>query len=372
MNIQPRRVQVGNQMTEQVYRDLRQNINATAVKKFISDREGFVKEFIYGDVPERKESAATTMGSIVHCLILEKEQFEEKYTITQMTPPTGQMLELVNEMYRIDRRTRGADGKQEVQFETVFMDAVQEVKFRGGIEEVAFKKKTPEWILAKFTEPDKDSGVSPEQYYRELLQNTDKTVVTIFQIQKAEDIVNEMKGNEWISGWVNAVSTDTIDVYNEYPIVFEYKTLQMKSLIDRIIVNHIDHTVEILDIKSTWDGDGVSYTYVKNMWYVQTGIYQLAVQSWMDANGLQDYTLVPIRWLICDTTGFMKSVSYGCTAQDVDRSLMGFTLTGGRKCIGVEEALDEIIWCMERGEWKSARSTVEKQGNLTLDIQYAQ
>ena len=131
-----------------------------------------------------------------------------------------------------------------------------------------------------------------------------------------------------------------------------------------------DRTVEILDIKSTWDGDSVAYTYVKNMWYVQTGMYRLAVKAWMSENELQDYILCPIRWLVCDTTGFMRSVSYRCTEQDVQVALQGFELTGGRKCQGVYEALEEIMWCMETGEWKTARSTVEKQGNLTLDIQY--
>ncbi len=361
-----------NTITEKQYRnDMKRVINASAVKLFINDKERFVKEIVEGEPRESKQTASTLMGHLVHTLILEsREVFDEKYTITQMIPPSGQMLELINEMYSRDRRTRTEDGSQTIQFESIFMESVQEVRFRGGIEEVAFKKKTPEWILAKFTEPDKETGIAPEQYYKELLQNHGKQVVTMYQIEKAEKIAAEMRANEWINKWVNAVDSDHQHVYSECVVQFKYKELEMKALIDRFIVNSITKTVEPCDIKSTWDGDGVSYTYMTKLWYVQAAVYDMALKQFIIDQGLEGYTLLPIRWLICDTTSFQRSHSYLTSEKDLEMAYKGFKTKTGRYWPGVLEILDEIIYEWSNLSFNTTKAMIENNGVCSLDINY--
>lgn len=360
-----------NNVGEQVYRkELRDKVNATAIKQFISDRAAFVKEFIYGEPRIYKETASTVMGSLVHVMILQSEKFEELYTITQMVPPSGQILELIQEMYSIDCRTRDNEGKQTVQFEQVFMDAVQEVKFRGGIEELAFKKKTPEMILGLLTKPDKETGIAPEQYYKELLVNHGKTVVTMYQITKAEQIVQEMKANEWINKWINAVDTDNIHVYNEHVVEFEYGELKCRALIDRFIVDHSAKTIEVVDIKSTWDSKGVSYTYTNNMWYCQGAMYEMALQQFIVDNKLEGYKLENMRFLICDTTGFYRSCSYQMTDDDTIKARIGFTVKSGKRYTGTIEALNEMLWCQSIGKWNESQEQAEKQGQMQFQVPY--
>lgn len=368
MNLEKRRE--NTPVSESIYRSMKDKVNSSAIKMLINDREGFVKEFIYEESRVYKGSAAATMGSLVHCLILEKEQFDTKYTISQINPPTPQLLELVGEMYDIDGRSRTADGKQTIEFEQIFSEAVQKVKFNGGIEELKFKGKTPEKILSMFIEPDKKTGTSPEQYYKELLLNRGREVVSMFQITKAEQIVQEMQSNPWVSEWINASTTDNMNVYNEYAIMFEYMGLQMKALIDRIVVNHITETVSILDIKSTWDGDGVSYTYLKNMWYIQAAVYKEAVKQFMEDNGIDGYKLENMRFLICDTTGFCKSTSYQCTDEDIQNAYTGFILESGKAYTGLNEAIEDILLCQETGVWNTPKKVIDANGQMQFEINY--
>jgi len=358
-------------LTQQEYRNMKGAINASSIKLYIKDRPKFIKEVVMGEPADRSDTMDTIMGSMVHCKILEPvEKFDEQYVITQVTPPSGQMYELITEMQKIDKRTRDSEGKQSVQFEEIFMAAVQEVKYAGGIEEVKFKKKTPEKILQMFTEHDKDTGVSPEQYYTELLKNHGKTVVTMFQIEKCEKIVQEMKENPWISKWINAVDTDEQHVYNEYAIQFQYKDMKTKALLDRFIVNHKDKVIEPCDIKSTWDSDGVSYTYVKNYWYIQAAMYDLAIKHFIAEHNLDGYQVLPLRWLICDTRGNNRSHSYRTTEKDLQKAYEGFTTKSGRKYPGLLPIMDEILWSSEHGIWNTSKEIVDAQGELLLEVPY--
>ncbi len=361
MNIKPRIQE--NKMSEKEYRALKTKINASSVKKFIGDREGFVKELIYGEPVERKETVSTIMGSLVHTLILEKERFDEKYAIASMIPPVGQMKELCDNLYLRTVKCMTDEGEVTLQLSTLLEQAIQDTKYDAMGVEKAFKGKSLEKIVEMF-------AGDPELYYKELRSNHGKTVVSIYQIEKAEHIVNEMKSNEWISRWINAVDTEEQQVYNEQPILFRYKDMEMRALIDRIIVNHETKTVEVMDIKTTWDGDGVSYTYTSKLWYIQAAVYDMSIKHFVVDNGLEGYTIEPIRWLIADTTGFNRSVSYKTSVMDLERAYNGFKTRTGRKYTGTIEALEEIMWCQNTGIWNTTREVVSNKGEMTLDIPY--
>lgn len=357
-------------ISEKEYRGLKNEINASAVKLYIQNKSRFVKEVVMGEPVERKDTADTIMGSMIHCRILEPETFEDKYVISQMLPPTGQMLELVNTLYAEDIKTRDSEGRQQVQFEGIFLEAVNKVKYDHNLQEIAFKGKSVEKIIEMFTTADKKTGIAPEQYYKELLQNRDKTVVTMLQIEKCEKIVEEMKQNKWIDRWVNARDTEDQHVYNEHAIQFSYKDMKTRALIDRFIVNHEDKYIEPVDIKSVWDAEGVAYTYISRYWYIQAAMYDMALRHFAVENGLDGYTILPLRWLITDTTGFNKSHTYRTTERDLKKAYEGFHTRSGRYYPGLLPTLEEIIWASDNGIWSYNKQLVDANGEYLLEIPY--
>ncbi len=358
-------IKTNSKMTEHEYRSLRGRVNSSAVKVFIEDRNAFVREFIMGEMVVRKDTASTIMGSLIHCLILEKEKFDEKFAITPSVI-SGQMGDLVENLYRRTVMSMNEEGHVTSSIQILLEQAINDTKFNTKGEEIAFKGKPFEKIVSMF------EGSDAETLYLYRRKNHGKTVVSTYQIEKSELIVNEMKSNPWVTDYVNAVTTDgEQDVYSEYAIMFQYKDLPMKALLDRFIVNHKKRCITPVDIKTTWDADGVAYTYIKNLWYIQSAVYDMALGHFRTEHGLDNYTIEPLRFLIADTTGYMRSVSYKVTDYDRTKAYNGFMLKSGKKCIGLYEALNDIIYAQESGVWTATRTAIANSGEVLFEIQYA-
>ena len=358
------RIQSNNapQSSEETYRAIKDKLNSSAIRVFINDRQKFLKEFILNEPREQKDTASTIMGSIVHCLILERERFDDKYAIASMTPPVGQMKELCDNLYARTVKCMDKNGQVTLQMSVLMEQAIQDTKYNFDGTEKAFKGKSIEKIVDMF------SG-DPELYYKELRSNYGKTVVSIYQIEKAEAIVNEMKNNSYINEWVNTVSSDTKEVYNELPIMFKYMDMDMKALLDRVIVCHTTMTIQPIDIKSGWDLEGFSYSYCKMGYYIQAAFYKQAILSWAENNDLGGYTILPLMFLVCDTGGYMRSVCYKLTGEDIIAAEEGFRI-GNKEYTGLLPALREIRWCQDQAIWNCSKEVVDKQGILSIGLNY--
>lgn len=351
----------GSNLNTREYRKLH-NISYSDIKLWITDRKLFYRKKILGEQIVEKTSVSNTIGSLIHCKVLEPEN-EQKLFCTAPVTVTGQMGLLAEAMYDRSVRYMDEEGRVTVNISTIIEEALNQVKYNNKGEEIAFKGKGLDKVIEMF------SGSDAETLYSYLRANHGKTVITSYNDEQATRIVEELQRNEYTSKWINVVSSGAIEVHNEIPILFRHEGVEVKSLVDRMIIDHSEKKVYVTDVKSTWDSENFEKNYLQLCYYIQAILYHLAAKAYCIQQKIEDYTVVPMKYIVCDSQGYMQSVIYECTEEDLVKAYSGFTI-GSRKYIGLKECLEDINHSINTGVWNIGRKAMLNQGVCKLEIPY--
>lgn len=355
-----------NRISEKEYRSIKERLSYSSIKLFDSDRKKFYKECVLSERRTEKQSISLILGNLVHLLLSDPNTFDEKFVIAQVNKPSGQMGDLVDNLF--DRTMKSAqveNGKliQQDSFPVIFADAFHRTKYDfDGVTEIAFKKKEQEKVLAMFE-------ADGQLYYDELLRVVGKTVVSIATIDNAERLVNKLKSHEYTRELANVTTEGDIEVFNELPILFEVGDVPFKSMIDKIIIRHSEKTIEPIDWKCSWDAEDPERAYTKYGYYIQAAMYNKALNVWKKEHNLDDYKVLPLKFVFIDTQGWCDPVILELTADDIDRGTRGFTLRGYRYA-GLEPLIEEIQWCLSEGTFTTTRELKKKNGRFRLALKY--
>lgn len=361
MELQATIMQEGTVITEQQYRKLKDRLSYSALKTFDNDRKKFYQEFILGEARKESESASTLMGSLVHHL-LSGLPFEDKFHLLSAVQPSGQMKDLVDALFRRTVKSM-VDGVITEKFEVLFNDAVQEVKYDGAGNEIAFKKKDLDKIVTMF------EGTDAEIYYKELLLTIGKSVVTTNLITKAEQLVEKLKGHSYTYEYANACTKKGIDVFNELPILFEVDNVPYKSMLDKVIVNHETKTIQPLDWKTSWDSENPQGAYLKFGYYLQAALYDYALEQWTKEHSITDYEIKPMIYIFCDTSGFADPVVLKLSDDDISAGWDGFKIRG-YEYRGLRDIMNDIEWHVDTGNWATSKAIFDAKGHIQLALNY--
>lgn len=353
-------------MSEQEYRSLKDRLSYSSIKLFDEDRKKFYKEFILGEPSKDKETVSKIMGSLVHCYLAE-QSFYDKFHMLSAVEPKGQMMLLVDNLYERAMKSVSINDEGErvltENFETIFMDAVQATKYDHDMKEINFKGKDMQKILALFVDSD------AEIYYKEKLDAIGKMVVSVSTITKAEQIVEKLRGHSYTHEIANCRTGGKLKVFHELAILYSIAGVEYKSLVDKLIIDDEVKTIQPIDWKTSWDNEEPDRAYLKFGYYLQGAMYDLAVKYWAKENGYADYTILPMKFIFCDTSGWADPVVLTLTTDDIERSVRGFKIRGYRYR-GLQELMQDIAWHQESGNWATSKAIFDRGGDMKLNLAY--
>src|SRR5687768_7385096 len=102
----------GTKRSERDYRAL-DILSASDLRVYATDgRKEFYKRAILKKKKEDRDSRAILIGSASHCLLLERENFEEKFYMSICSEePTGNMKKFVDNLYKYTLLNTNEDGE---------------------------------------------------------------------------------------------------------------------------------------------------------------------------------------------------------------------------------------------------------------------
>lgn len=339
-------------------------LNSSMIKLFDSDPVKFFKQFKEGKKVKSVPSTSLILGDIVDFYLLDcqadEDLFDQTYDVKFVIPETergsGQVFMLADELYKITQKDC-VDNVINTSFETRFKQAFLNIKATGKY----YKSSTEESAMIDF---DKHA----KSYYEELINSVDKTVVTTSLIDKAKKIAKSIIQDEF-TGYLFKDSPSE-EVYRKFPIEWEYQNIKCKSELDLIRINHSTKSIKIYDLKTTYDNENFQFTYLKNGYYIQAGFYYLAVLSWAKEHGMEEYKVIPMQFIVCDTSSNeRRPIKYQTSELDKENSLNGFKIRG-TIYKGVLKIIEEIIWAEQMNVWNCGKEVFENSGNLNLNLIY--
>lgn len=345
----------GKSKTEANYRAIMLD-SSSSLKDFSMDRRKYHKRYILNEKVAEKENHAANMGRIVETLLMEPEEFDGRFYLSSLTSvPSGLMLDFVEALYRHTSEATDDFGNVTRDFEDIVKDAYVDSGFKIKLEAV----------IAKF------QGSDAEIYYKEIRQIRSKglTVVTTQDITNAEKIVNELKSNFVSSEIVNLVNSSRWEVRNQFQI--ENYTIdghQFKSMLDKVIIDHQERTIQVYDLKCTWSVENfLEEYYLYRRAYIQAYLYWKAASSLIinSESELYGYNVPYPMFLVCDSTSYYNPLVYTLTESDIEDAYLGFEHKG-RKYAGVKNLIQDLKWAQDNDVWNISRENHMNKGLLNI------
>lgn len=343
----------GPSKTEAQYRAVKMD-SSSSLKEFSMNRKKYHKKYILNEKVEDEDSKAATTGRVVETMLLEPEEFDNRFHMSIVTAaPTAMMLDFVEALCKHTLAATNEDGVVTRTFEDLTRDAYADSGFKIKLDAV----------LGKFL------GTDAEVYFKEMVEVRRRglTVITMQEVDNATKIVEELKTNDFTAPIVNLVKSARYDVHNQLQIegyeVFGHK---FKSMLDKVVVDHEKRTIQPYDLKCTWSVENfLEEYYLYRRAYIQGYLYINAM--WHHFKDLidQDYTVLNMKFIVCDSTNYTAPLIYDMTQSAYNNAEEGFEHKG-RKYPGVKSLIEDLQWAIENDKWNVSRENYINQGIVKL------
>jgi hypothetical protein len=343
----------GPSKTEAQYRAVKMD-SSSSLKEFSTNRKKYHKKYILNETVEEEDNLSATMGRIVETMLLEPEEFDNRFHMSVVTSaPTNLMLDFVEALYKHTAEATNEDGVLTKSFEELSVLAHADSGFKIKLEAV----------LGKFI------GSDAEVYYKEIREVRSKglTVVTTKDVDNATKIVEELKTNDFTAPIVNLVKSARYSIYNQLQVEgYDVFGHLFKSMMDKIIVDHNEKTVQVYDLKCTWSVENFyDEYYLYRRAYIQGFLYHKAAESWASEMGYGDYTILYPKFIVCDSTNYSAPLVYAMSDENMSDALNGFEHKG-RKYPGVASLIYDLKWAIENDKWNISQENYINNGIVKL------
>lgn len=340
--------------TEANYRDIYLD-SSSSLKDFSLDRKKYYRKYILGEEVEDKDSQASIMGKIVETLLMEPHRFDEKFYMSACaSKPTAKMLEFVENLYTLTKDCTNEDGVVTKEFSELLRLAYEKSGYK-----ISFER-----VIKDF------SGTDNEIYYNEIrvVRSRGLINITAEEVATAERIVEELKNNPVTRDIVNLQDSARWMVRNQLQVEgFEVNKHVMKAMMDKVIIDHKEKTIQVYDLKCVWAVENFyEEYYLYRRAYIQGLIYWLAAHHLVNTFELfKGYTVNHPKFIVCDSTNYYNPLIYAMDEQDMDEAMYGFEYKG-RTYPGVSEIIDDLNWALEFNTWNISRKNSINNGVVKL------
>ena len=343
----------GQTRTEAQYRAVIMD-SSSSLKEFSQNRKKYHKKYILNETVEEEDSKASVMGRLVETLLMEDHLFDSKFHMSVISStPTGLMLDFVEALYKHTTEATNEDGVLTRNFEEICKDAHADSGFKIKLDAV----------LNKFM------GSDAEVYYKEIREVRSKglTVVTTQDVTNAEKIVTELKTSMFTAEIVNLLNSAQYSVHNQLQVEgYKINGHMFKSMMDKIIVDHNEKTVQVYDLKCTWSVENFyDEYYLYRRAYIQGYLYFHAASFWASEMGYGDYTILYPKFVVCDSTNYSAPLVYEMSKISMQNAEEGFEYKG-RTYPGVYSLIEDLNWAIENDKWNISRENYLNNGVVKL------
>lgn len=329
--------------------------SSSSLKEFSLDRKKYFKKYVLGEDVEDKETQAATTGRLVETLLLEPEEFDHRFYVSVCaSSPTGLMLSFVESLYKFSREATDPDtGVLTRTFEDISRDAYAESGFKIKYDAV----------INKFV------GSDAEIFYNEMrkVRGQNLTVVSTQDISNAEKVVEDLRNNPITRNVINLVSSARYSVYNQLQVEgYKIDGHTFKSMMDKVVVDHDMKTIQVYDLKCTWSVENfLEEYYLYRRAYIQAFLYHQAAIYFAKNESLDDYTILPPTFIVCDSTTYYNPLIYVLSEKDLDDAYRGFTYKS-REYRGVCDIIKDLKWALENNIWNISRENSITNGIVKI------
>lgn len=314
----------------------------SSMSKLLRDPKLFYNDYI---LRQRKDLSGKHLdiGQLLHCLVLEPQNFDAKFTVLPGKVPTPALKGVIDKVWKLYGKPM-MEGDSNP-FVPVMADCtcefIQELESAGLYQNLVDAKradKNGKTLTGDQKRMEKVITSETEKYWAVLIEGEKKTIVDLDMVQtanvKAQLILSCKKAQPFIT-------TDSIkkDLRMEMELQCELPgyPFGLKGIIDCVLVDHENETIYITDLKTTsktlsaWIKDFPTSEY---MYWLQAIVYKQLIMSLVPKNSKRAWKLV-FTFLVIDKNNAVYPFKVS------PNSLRGWEMTA-------KDKFDEALWHYEQ------------------------
>ena len=220
------------------------------------------------------------------------------------------------------------------------------------------------------------------EYWEDLKAAEGKVVLSQEENDLISQIVMSIRTNPTTSKYFE--TSKDVEILDQYSIYFNYEGIECKALLDRIIVNHKNKTIQPIDFKTM--GDQTIYfpkSLRQRRYDIQAAFYTEALKS---KKVYDTYEILPFKFIVESTVnpgnplvftcsqellrigqfGAPKTYLYGKIVSEGYDHMSEYKSMVTLEIKGFHQLIEDYKWYMEK-DFETKREIVEAQGEFQLD-----
>lgn len=290
------------------------------------------------------------IGSLTECILLTPEYLEQMYAIRQFeTSP--QVRKLVD--YIVKK-------KADYSSYDLLFDISKSLNLFGQIKSTETFKKNLE----------KENFEEAITFYE---NNSDKTIVTEAQYNKASDIANSFLHSPFTGHYFKP--QDGVELLTSLDIYWFYEGVACKSLLDFVRINHKNRSISINDLKTTrFETSEFEKSFINYRYDIQAAYYFKAFKWWVNniRKDLEDYTIIGFSFFVESTKNIGSPLIYHVKNSDIFIGEEGGIIMSEGKRVylkGFRKLILDLKWHTENNIWSYTKEQYENKGIININIE---
>ena len=221
----------------------------SSLNKLLYDPQLFFKWYVLKQKEDKLDQHLID-GKLVHCLLLEKHNFENNFVLVDFKVPSGNNKKIVEYIWKLNM---GTDN-----LELYEIEIIQWLKWNNLHQSLKDDKdpKASDYKTGDLKRMKKILTDENKKYLEFLYKSEGKNIVDKETYEKCLESADKIKSNKDVYKLLKLDGSEdfeNIDVFNEIKIdgYSEYFTCKLKGIIDNLVIDYNNETVYINDIKTS-------------------------------------------------------------------------------------------------------------------------
>lgn len=140
------------------------------------------------------------------------------------------------------------------------------------------------------------------KYYNILYKCQDKILLSRKEFEDVKNTVNTLLNNKYTSKYFSEnYFFDSIEAFYQLKFNINYKdNIFIKCMIDRVIINHVDKTIQLIDLKtSSKNEEDFEESFKEYRYYIQAQLYTYIIKCIIENDSyFNDFTILPFKFIV--------------------------------------------------------------------------
>jgi hypothetical protein len=293
-------MEIMNESLEQFY-GKKFYFSYSSINKLLNNPEQFYKEYILNEKEERTESYLID-GKVIHCLLLEPDNFEKTFMLMPSKLPSDNPKQVVERVFAHHEELlkSGSTTRTKImEYDDAILDVLKDMNLYQSLKTDA--QRIDKMITAETV-----------NYWNFLCKKNGKILLDYDTYENCKKVVEKIKMDSVLSSLMDMNKKSewwsTTETFNELPLDMDLSkhSFGLKGIVDNIVIDPGNGIIRINDIKTTSKLLKDFPESVKYYRYdLQAAVYQLLVtKKFSDLLQKQQFK-VEFRFIVIDRNGMI-------------------------------------------------------------------